>query len=71
MNRPSSAAAEDSKEIDERDTGAQHERRRSGGEEKAAPVHTGDTSGERVRVRLGEELVDRVLQRPEVADERP
>ena len=40
----------------------QRKRRRSGGEQEAAPVHAGDTSGEGVRVRPGEERVDRVLE---------
>src|SRR3984893_11354360 len=43
---------------------AQRKRRRRGGEEEAAPVHTCDTSGERAGVRLGEQPVDGVLQRP-------
>ena len=42
---------------------AQRERRRRGGEQETAPVHAGDTSGERVGVRPREQRVDLVLQR--------
>ena len=50
--------------IGERHAGAQRERRRRRDEQKAPSVHRSDTSGERVGVRPGEELVDRIRERP-------